>query len=198
MLSHFPPISTTTGGEGGGGADDSGTFVVPEGDFTGDKSWIHAVYKVSKSGKLPNWEASYQKFAAGQHPQAIAMDQESGKPIQASTVVGHVLEALLHKRPVNLRRLIETGGAGLPNEHEWSRIEEAALQLGMDVANTAQLNLKDTMLAASGRIEKPMDQKTAEDKAIEAAWYDRLRWYVAFKRAGVPVRFGNAAKRQRT
>jgi len=56
MLSHFPPISTTTGGEGGGGADDSGTFVVPEGDFTGDKSWIHAVYKVSKSGKLPNWE----------------------------------------------------------------------------------------------------------------------------------------------
>jgi hypothetical protein len=38
--------------------------------------------------------------------------QESGKPIQASTVVGHVLEALLHKRPVNLRRLIETGGAG--------------------------------------------------------------------------------------
>jgi len=47
---------------------------------------------------------------------------------------------------------IHTFKCSLPNEHEWSRIEEAALQLGMDVANTAQLNLKDAMLAASGLV----------------------------------------------
>jgi hypothetical protein len=35
----------------------------------------------------------------------IAMKQASGKPIQTSTVVGHVLGALTQGRPVDVRRL---------------------------------------------------------------------------------------------
>ena len=41
-----------------------------------------SVPQVPKSGKVPNWEVSYNRFLAGEHPQAIAMLQESGKPIQ--------------------------------------------------------------------------------------------------------------------
>ena len=40
-------------------------------------------------------------------------------------MVGHILEALLHARPLDLRRLVETSGIVLLNEFEWTRIEEA-------------------------------------------------------------------------
>ena len=160
---------------------------------------------MAKNGKLPNWEVSYQRFSAGEHPQAIAMSQESGKPIQAATVVGHIMEAVLHARPVDLRRLVETSGVLLPNEHEWMRIEEAVGALGIDVIKTSQVPSKDIMLAAAGRVDKPQDEKSAEDRQIEGAWYERVRWYLHLKRAGVAVSFSNGSdgdapptKRQRT
>ena len=50
---------------------------------------------------------------------------------------------------------------------------------------------KDIMLAASGRVDKPPDAKTAEDKQVEGAWHERVKWYVHLKRAGVPVAFSS-------
>jgi hypothetical protein len=201
MLTHFPPAAAASAAGGQEGGEDGGAMVLPEGVFAAKKAWMHAVYKVAKNGKLPAWESSYTRFNKGEHPQAIAVDQESGKAIQSSTVVGHILEALLHARPVDLRRLVETSGALLPTELEWQRLEEAVLGLGLDVEKTAMVSQKDIMLAASGRADKAPDSKTAEDRAAEAVWYDRVRWFLFLKRAGVPVRFrgGDAGpgKRQR-
>ena len=198
LQTHFPPAVAASAAEG---SEDGCTMVLPEGEFTAKKAWTHAVYKVAKNGKLPVWETSYNRFKNGEHPQAIAVDQELGKPLQSNTIVGHILEALLHARPVDLRRLVQTSGALLPTELEWQRLEEAVLGLGLDVERTAMVSSKDIMLAASGRIDKPPDTKTADDRAVEALWYDRVRWFLSLKRAGVPVRFRDGAvgqaKRQR-
>ena len=85
MIAKLPPAFTATSAAG---ASDGSTMLLPEGIFTPTKAWMHAVYKVAKNGKLPAWEPSYQSFSNGVHPQAIAVNQESGKPIQAATVVG--------------------------------------------------------------------------------------------------------------
>ena len=63
--------------------------------------------------------------------------------------------------------------------------------LGLDVVKNAMISQKDIMLAASGRVDKPPDAKTAEDKQVEGAWYERVKWYVYLKRAGVPVAFSS-------
>lgn len=85
MIAKLPPAFTATSAAG---ASDGSTMLLPEGIFTPTKAWMHAVYKVAKNGKLPAWELSYESFTKGVHPQAIAVNQESGKPIQAATVVG--------------------------------------------------------------------------------------------------------------
>ena len=178
--------------------------MLPEGAFKPANAWMHAVYKVAKNGKKPAWEASYEAFSRGganSHPSAIAMNQESGKPIQTQTVVGHVLEAMGHGRAVDLRRLAEESGACLPNAAEWASIEEAVVALGVDVVKDAQVPQKVIMLAAAGRVEVPPEAKTEEDKKIEGVWYERVKWYLQLKRCGVPVRFDTGehrAKRQRT
>lgn len=196
LQTHFPPAAAASAVEKQEGDEDGGTMVLPEGEFTAAKAWTHAVYKVAKNGKLPVWETSYIRFKKGEHPQAIAMDQESGKPVQSNTVVGHILEALLHARPVDLRRLVQSSGALLPTELEWQRLEEAVLGLGLDVEKTAMVSQKDIMLAASRRTDKPPDMKTSDDRAVETRWYDRVRWFVFLTRAGVPVRFRDAAEGQ--
>ena len=206
MLKRFPPPAAAAAGSGGLGAGNQGNLLLPEGEWAATKAWAHAVYKVAKNGALPKWEVSYKRFTAGEHPQAIAMDQENGKPIQANTVIGHILEAMTHGRPVNLRRLVTIAGAALPNDREWTSIEDAVAGLGLDVVKLATVSTKDIMLASSGRADIPGDQKTDDDKKIEAAWYERVKWFLAFKRAGVPVSFTStttdteipASKRQRT
>ena len=45
------------------------------------------------------------RFNRGESVDAIAMTQESGKPIQSRTIVGHLLTALTADRPVHLQRL---------------------------------------------------------------------------------------------
>ena len=94
----------------------------------------------------------------------------------------HILEALQHGRAVDLRRLAATSCSVMPNEHEWTSIDAAAKSLYKDVVALTYVPSKDIMLAASGRADKPADQKTAEDKAVEAAWYERIKWYLAFQR----------------
>jgi hypothetical protein len=76
---------------------------------------------------------SYERFAKGDTLQAIAMQQPSGKPVQASTIQVHIMTALSFQRPVDLRRLFEQSETVLPNEQEWSKMEEAAATRGQNV-----------------------------------------------------------------
>ena len=72
----------------------------------------------------------------------------------------------------------------------WRR-HQAPGALGLDVLKNAMNPPKDIMLAASGRVDKPPDAKTAEDKQVEGAWYESVKRYVHLKRAGVPVAFSS-------
>ena len=64
-----------------------------------------SVPQVPKSGKVPNWEVSYNRFLAGEHPQAIAMLQESGKPIQ----VWNIAKDTTHTHTNARTRVISAG-----------------------------------------------------------------------------------------
>ncbi len=62
-------------------------MVLPVGPWASTKRWPLAVYKPGRGGAPAAWEPSYTRFAAGEHPQAIAMSQSSGKPLQVATLV---------------------------------------------------------------------------------------------------------------
>jgi hypothetical protein len=57
-------------------------MVLPVGAWASTKRWPLAVYKPGRGGTPAAWEPSHTRFAAGEHPQTIAMNQDSGKPIQ--------------------------------------------------------------------------------------------------------------------
>jgi hypothetical protein len=60
-------------------------MVLPIGPWTSTKRWPLAVYKPGRGGTPAAWEPSHTRFAAGEHPQTIAMNQDSGKPVQVAT-----------------------------------------------------------------------------------------------------------------
>ncbi len=82
-------------------------LVLPE-RFQG-KRWEHckAVAATGQKARPRAWEASHQRFAQGEHVEAIAMGQTT-RQILPTTVVGHLLEALVQGERVELRKL---GGA---------------------------------------------------------------------------------------
>ncbi len=70
-------------------------ITLPPGEWSGP-AWKHAVYKPGKSAKgqppkLAAWEASYERFRKGEHPAAIAMNQENGKTIMVCCCTSGVL-----------------------------------------------------------------------------------------------------------
>jgi hypothetical protein len=107
------------------------TFVPGE-PFRPANSWRFAVYKPNKKSGKAAWELSYDRFAAGEHPQTIAMTQASGKPIQVATVVGHILEALTMGRAVDLHRL-STSETPPPTKSEWEDLARCSIETGIDV-----------------------------------------------------------------
>lgn len=103
---------------------------LPSGTVTPQK-WAYAVYKPLKKTGKATWESSYERFQRGESPQAIAMNPANGRPIQAATVVGHIQEAFLQGRPLDLMRL--TPFSTLPSRCEWAQLEEAEECTGMNV-----------------------------------------------------------------
>merc|ERR1719356_1723446 len=78
--------------------------------FCPANSWRYSVYKPRKKTGKATWEVSYDRFMNGDSPQMIAITQASGKPVQVSTVVGHILDALTQGRPLDLGRLASAEG----------------------------------------------------------------------------------------
>jgi hypothetical protein len=105
----------------------------PEGDepFRPSKPWEHAVYKVVKKTGLASWESSHQRFLAGENPQTIAMSPANGRPIQVSTVIGHILDGLVQGRAVPLQRVAQFTSP--PTKHEWEQLQEAERVTEMSV-----------------------------------------------------------------
>jgi ATP-dependent DNA helicase RecQ/Werner syndrome ATP-dependent helicase len=168
--------------------------------ITPSEPWQYAVYKPQKKTGLATWESSYIRFLNGDSVQAIAMSPINGRqPIQVTTVVGHILDALVHGRKVDLRQLGRY--ASLPTESEWKRLQTAEsvtrLDPTADPSSTGKYGEKFTLTEFLRPIvgDRIADLKSAErseeEKQLFSYWCERLRWYVAFRRAAFQPDFSS-------
>ena len=177
--------------------------------------WPFAVYKPRKKKGCPDepppWETSWRRFAGGEAPAAIALTQPSGRAVQVTTVVGHLLEALTQGRTVDFKRLGSFEGLAdrFPTEREWRAMDDAADETAQDPAgdpasfSQRELLRGDALLGAEA-VDVDRELKSEKQRAAEASWYDKIRVYVALRRAGVEPEWDDAdeaapdAKRART
>lgn len=112
-------------------------FFTPGQTFRPGNSWRFALYKPNKKTGKAAWEASYDRFVNGEHPQTIAMTQAGGKPIQVATVVGHLLDALTLGRAVDLHRL--SASESPPTKSEWEELIRCSVETDIDVTGGKSL-----------------------------------------------------------
>jgi superfamily II DNA helicase RecQ len=167
-------------------------------EISTNKKWEHAVYKPHKKTGVTVWEASYNRFLEGESPQTIAMSPENGKqPIQVRTVVGHILDAIVQGKRVDLRRLVEFVPA--PTQSEWDKLREAEVTTGMDVTgdpncsgkNGEKFTLTEFLRPIIGDsfVDMPYTERSNADKETFGMWCDLLKWYMALRRAGYEPTF---------
>lgn len=172
-------------------------MVLPDEIYTPSKPWEYAVYKPKKTTKLATWESSHSRFLDGEHPQTIAMSPTNGRPIQVSTVVGHILDGLVQGRAVPLERLSSVSEP--PNKAEWEQLLQAEAQSGMSVVGDPMTSgvggEKFTMTAflrpimGDHFLNKPYQQRTPAEKGKFAKWCRLLQWYMALRRVGYEPSF---------
>lgn len=167
-------------------------------DLVPSSPWQFVVYKQVKKTGLATWEASYERYCKGETPHAIAMSQSSGKPIQTSTVVGHLLEALTHGRTITdasiLGQFCKT-----PTKQEWERLENAETIADIDVcgdpATSGKNGEKFTMtdlirpIVGDSVFDIPYADRSEEQNSELGKWYDGVKWYLAMKRSGITPDF---------
>ena len=157
--------------------------------------WKYAIYKPQKKTGIPAWEASYRRFAAGESPEAIAMNPASGRPIQAMTVVSHIFDAMLQGYEVDARRLVKLSPP--PNEGEWQRLEQAEATTGMNVAgdpdtsgmNNEKFLVTDFLKPIVDSASKEYKERSEEERKEFFFWCGKVKWYMHFKRLGYTPTF---------
>lgn len=179
------------------GADDL-PMKFPHSGHVEGKKWDFAVYKPHKKTGKATWESSYERFQAGESPQAISMAPANGRPIQVMTVVGHIIEALLHGRPVDLQRLSTISTP--PSKNQWIELEQAEELSGMNAAGDPScsglggkfFSLTDFLRPIMGEafIDTPRDERSEQERATFGDWCRQLKWYLSLKRCGVEPIFG--------
>ena len=165
----------------------------------GVKAWEYAVYKPNKKTGLASWESSYNRFSEGESPQAIAISPSNGRPIQVKTVCGHIMQALLYGKAVDLHRLAEF--APPPTANEWEQMQAAEQSAGVDVSGdpvssggggkVAKVDLLRPILG-DAIVDLPFDQRSEDDKSKLGHWYDCLEWYMTLKRIGYEPTFASS------
>lgn len=165
------------------------TDAISLGVVSPQSKWALAEYKPKKGpgGTMlkPNWEISYDRFMGPEraHCETIAMTTQP-KAIQPATVFNHLLEALVHGKPLDYDRAIAT----LPPNHRLTRTdakkfaERAALR-AQDVIRERVFNQR-ALLDGVVR-DVPFAIKSDEERLADAAAYAKLRTWVALRRAGV-------------
>ena len=176
-----------------GGDEDSPMNFTPGELFRPSNSWTFSVYKPNKKTGKAVWEVSYDQFVTGTHPQTIAMTQKSGKPIQVATVVGHILEALVQGRPVDMHRL--SLAEPPPTKNEWQELVRCSVETGIDVSadpatsgtNGEKFSMKDFLAPIMGKqfAAKDFKERTPEESAQYSKWCGALKWFLALRRVGV-------------
>lgn len=127
------------------------------------------------------------------------MKQENGKAIQSSTVVGHLTEALMHGKPLDMSRFVDF--VPTLTQAQWDRIGACAAQLAPppnDICISTDFKQKDLLRVIIGaKVDKEFAEKTESDQAEEKFWYDRIRLVRMLRCIGFAPTFGPAAKRAR-
>jgi hypothetical protein len=146
-----------------------------------------------------NRESSYDRFVNGESTQAIAMAPANGRIIQVSTVCGHIQDAFLLGRPVDLHRL--TSISQLPSKSEWVQLEQAEESTGMNAAGNpstsgvcnGQFTMTDFLRQIIGDdfINTPREERSEQDKVKFGEWCNFLKWYIFLKRSGFEPSFGD-------
>jgi hypothetical protein len=159
--------------------------------------WQFAVYKAQKKTNLAAWEQSYNRYTEGESIQAIAMSPAAGRqPIQVKTVAGHILDAVIHGRPVDPSGLFDAMPP--PTQTEWEKLIEAHATAEMDPCADPETSgtggSKYTLTDAIrpivlGVADIPFAERSDADKAVLGHWYDRLKWFISLKRGGVEPEF---------
>jgi ATP-dependent DNA helicase RecQ/Werner syndrome ATP-dependent helicase len=173
----------------------------PSGPVEGRK-WDFAVYKPHKKTGKASWESSYERFQInGESPQTIAMTPENGRPIQVLTVAGHIQDAFLHGRPVDLDRLSQVTKP--PTQYEWAQLEQAEKANGIDAAGDPSssgtggglITMSDFLRPIMGDefIDSPREERSAQDNDKFGEWCNLLKWYLLLRRTGFEPRFGSSS-----
>ena len=159
--------------------------------------WKFAVYKPQKKTGKAIWEQSYDRFATGESLQSIAMCPAPGRqPIQVKTVAGHIVDAVVHGREVDPAGIVSV--LPLPSQSEWEQIDKAHETAGMDPiadpetsgVDSGKYILTDVVRRIIPEtVDIPYAERSDADRAILGHWFDRLKWYLAFKRGGIDPRF---------
>ena len=158
------------------------------------------MYKPNKKTGKAVWEVSYDRFVNGEHPQTIAITQTSGKPIQPSTVAGHLLDALVQGRSVDLHRLASSETP--PTKSEWEELVRCSVETGLDVTadpatsgvNSERFVMKDFLVPIMGNAFalKEYKERTPEESVLWNKWCNCLKWYQTLKRVGYEPSFGSS------
>jgi len=180
--------------------DKTNKMVLIDGDFQPSKAWEYVSYKPNKKTGLASWESSYQRFINGEHPQAIAMSPTNGRPIQVTTVVGHILDGLCHGRPVNLQRVASSMHPP-PTKSEWDQLIASEAATGMNITGDPKTSgacgesfrMGDFLVPILGNsfFAKEYDERTESEKKTYSTWCSVLKWYMILRRVGYIPQFEN-------
>lgn len=118
------------------------------------------------------------------------------RPIQYTTIIHHILQAVVPGKKSDLSRLVKFAQTA----HEWEALESAEESAGVDV--TSAPDAKDGMIC--GKMQKSslvrqivdasiMNKKPAQrsvpEKAKVSRWYHCQEWYLTLRRVGVTPTF---------
>jgi len=162
------------------------------------QKWEFAIFKPNKKSGKARWESSYERFYAGESPQAIAMAPENGRPIQVMTVVGHISDALLQGKPVDLDRLSNIWQP--PSKKQWTELEHAEELTGMNASGDPScsgvggqsFSMLEFLRPILGDefVDKPREERSEDERASYGDWCNLLKWYLLLKRSKIEPTFG--------
>ena len=158
------------------------------------KPWPYARYKPQKKTGKAVWEWSYDRFAQGESIPTIAMSPSNGRqPIQTKTVVGHLLDAILHGHTIDLRPLSDYMPA--PTRNQWQQLDAACANMnvtGDPDSEDNKLTLTDCIRPIIGDrlADLPFQERTEDEKVLLGQWFDALKWYITLRRLGCEPTFG--------
>jgi hypothetical protein len=155
---------------------------VPDEPLQPSKPWKRQANK--------KWKKSYDRFIAGEDPRTIAITQSDGKPIQAATVVSHLLTALTNGHPLALKRVTEV--SPLPTVAEWNLLALCESRTKIDVCrnvNDSHFPMTEFLVPILGNAFalKKISERTQDEKEKLSKYIKLVTWYIALRRIGYKV-----------